>query len=516
MADKTALSIVLQLVDKTTAGVRAFQDRINGVVGRLTGPLKALGGSLAGLAKEAGVGKLVESIKGVGGALAGIAGKAALVGGAVVGAALGVKSLVDGFDDMGDLAERLGVSVDFIAQLRYAAERSGASVEELDGGLKAFTASLGQARAGTGKMLGFLKLVSPELAKQMLATKSAEEAFALLANAMAKLKDPAKRAALAQKTVGDAALAPLLARGAAGIDELRGKYAELAGSQEGAASAAGAVDDSMKDLHAAIDGIKAALVQGLGPALGQIVEELKAWFAENRVRIAEWSAAIGKKLPDAIHNMVEGFLRALDTVQSVIERIGGVKTVAIALAAVSFAPLASSVLSVVGAIARMSAAGTAGGIALAGGLGSVLVTVGAVTAAIVAATKAWEFLQASTGQRTGSASELLKEGKLGAIDTVKRRADRGEFAGTGWGFLDQISRAVVPQVDGIDTVTTMAPINAQALKTAAAARAAYAWKGESTVKIDIANLPRGSRVTTDRGSAAVLDLTLGYQMGGLQ
>ena len=252
MADKSvALSIVLSTVDKATAGIRAFNARLAAA----TAPVRELGEKLKGLGEEAGIGKLAEGFKGVGGAVKDLFGKLVVIGGIVAAAAFGLKSLVDEFAALGKTAQRVGTTVDFLAAMRFAASKSGASVEQLDQGLQAFVQNLGQARAGTGRMAAFLGKVSPALLTQLKATQSNEEAFKLLADAMAKVQDPAKRLALAQKTVGDAALAPLLARGSQGLLELQGQYVGLAGSQEQAAASALDTEDSMKNLGAATDGI---------------------------------------------------------------------------------------------------------------------------------------------------------------------------------------------------------------------------------------------------------------------
>ncbi|HET7500655.1 MAG TPA: hypothetical protein VFK02_06610 [Kofleriaceae bacterium] len=564
MADKeSTLAIVIRTVDQATAGIRAINDRIKGLRDGLfmvTAPARLFGERLAALGKEAGVPKLVEGFKGVGGALKGVGGalkelggKLLMIGGVAGAAVAGLVHLVGEFDDLGDLAERLGVNVDFLAQMRYAAERSGATVEQLDGGLQAFTASLGQARAGSGRMAAFLKEVSPALLAQLKAAKSNEQAFNLLADAMAKLTDPAKRAALAQKTVGDAALAPLLARGSRGILELRGAYAGLAGSQEGAAAAAGAVDDSMKDLKAATDGIKAALVEGLSPALGQIVEELKAWFAENRERIAEWAAAIGEKLPSAIHSFVEGFLGALDSVQSFIEAVGGVKTVAIALAAVIVGPLVASFVPLITSVYSLGVAimTTPIGWILAG-LAALAVAVyeiykhwdgikeffGKVWDGIKAAfAVAWEWIKAYFLNFT-PAGQIIKHWEpirdffvmlwdgikaafskawdfikgivdkvVGAVGSVK------DAVGSAIDFLNPFSDSGTGSLGDSIAAFTAAPQRTIDPGTLRAAAGAAGRPGEAKVVVDFANAPRGTRVTADPRSTADVDLSVGYQMG---
>lgn len=304
MATKdTKLSITISAIDKATGPIRA----VSAQLGQLTSPLRGFGAKLSGVTsglfdalKRVGsmFGDMLSSIPVVGAAIAGVVG----------GAVYGLKSLVDEFDELGDKAEALGVGVDFLSQLRYAAKRSGASVEELDNGLQAFTTSMGLARAGTGRMAAFLKSdVQGPLLKQLRATKNNEEAFTLLAAAAKKIVDPAKRAAFAAKTLGNASLAPLLARGADGIQTLRKRYLELAGSQGEAAAKAGEADDAMVDLNASTDGLKAAIVSGLAPAMTKVIQRLTKWISEHREDVAQWAADIGEKLP-GVFKKVAGFI----------------------------------------------------------------------------------------------------------------------------------------------------------------------------------------------------------------
>lgn len=321
MADKqTRLSIVIRTVDQATAAIRAIGARIS----RLTAPIRALAGT--------GVSKLVDGLRAVGGAVGSLLRSIPVLGGVIAatvgGAVFALKKMIDGFDDLGDRAEAMGVDVDFLAQMRFAAEKSGASVEQLDGGLKAFSKSLGEARAGTGRMAAFIGKVSPALLKQLKGAKSNAEAFDLLAGAMAKLEDPAKRAAFAQKTLGDASLAPLLNRGAQGIKELREEHFKYAGSLKQAAEESGKVDDAMKNLKASTDGIEAAIVVGLAPALKIVVDRLREWFVDNRENIAKWAKDLGEKLPGAIRSVVTWVESAIGKLQGFFDTLSKIADLA--------------------------------------------------------------------------------------------------------------------------------------------------------------------------------------------
>lgn len=536
MANKeTQLSIVLRTVDRATAKINAINKRLDAV----TKPIRDFKKALGDLREKSGLDDVIGGFRGVGSALSDVLGKVALVGGVVAAAVSGLFKLVDGFDELGDKAEAIGVSVDFLAQMRYAAERSGASVEQLDAGLQAFSKSLGQARAGTGRMAGFLEKVSPALLRQLKAAKSNEAAFDLLAGAMAKLEDPAKRAALAQATVGDAELGPLFKKGPKGIKELRDRYLELAGSQQGAADQAGEVDDSLKDLKASTDGIKAALVEGLSPALKQLVEELRAFFSENRERIAEWSKDLGKTLPGAIHDFVDGFLNAIDSVQEFIESIGGLKTVAIALAAVIVGPLISAFVSLGIAIASTP-------------VGWILAAIAALAVAWYVVITRWDEVKAYfgrfwdwLGEKIGPFRHVLKLVLLpfigGAGILMSAWGPIKDFFSGLWdgivsvfnkawdfikGIVDKIVGAVKTVTGAIESVTDFVTGRTTLEKSLAgtglleqadlSAQSAAALDSrtltEAKITLEIANAPPGTRVRTDPQSTASVDMSVGYNM----
>lgn len=493
MADKEAtLSIVLRTVDKATSGLRAFNAKLE----TMTAPIKGLSKAwkdvkenIGVLTDASGLPRIIDGFKGVGSAVMGILGKLALIGGIAGAAVAGLVHLVGEFDDLGDLAERLGVHVDFLAQMRFAAERSGASVEALDQGFQTFTANLGLARAGMGKMVKALQTVAPDLLKQLKATKSNEEAILLMADAFSAVKDPAKRAALALRTGLGPELAPLLAKGSKGVAELMERYHELAGSEQDAADKAGEVDDSFKDLGAATNGIKAALVSGLGPALKQIVDEMASWFSENRERITEWAQDFGQKLPERIHRFADSLFHAIDVVGDLVDGIGGLKTVAIVVAGVLVGPLVSALTTL--SVALLTT--PAGPFILA--IGAIAASVALLVHDLNEAVTAFEKLKSVSSFLVGSGGGVAALGggsKVG--DAISAIRDQPGFHAAA-GPATMLRRLISPE----------------ALNTASGATA---QSSEVHLKVDFNNTPPGTRVTASPKNTADVDLSVGYQLAG--
>ena len=425
MADKnTNLAITISTVDKATAKIKAINDALD----KASKPRRDLQKALGEFADKSGMNSVIDGFKGVGSAIGDLLGKVAMIGGVVALAGAAVFKLVGEFDDLGDKAEILGVSADFLAQMRYAAEKAGAPVEALDAGLEAFSVNLGKLSAGTGRMKTFLDKVSPALEKQLKGAKNNKEAFFLLAGAMAKLEDPAKKAALAAAAGLGPELAPLLAKGPKGIQELTERFQQLAPGMQDAADKAGSVDDSLHDLHASTQGVKAAIVSGLAPALKVIVDQLTQWFSTHQNDVREFAASVGERLPAAFKAVVTWLGAAYDKVTSFIDSVGGIKTIAIGLAAILTGPL-------IGAIASF-------GIALvATPFGQFMLGITALVAGVAYGIKAIKAL-AAEGRRAGewaARKKLIAQHEDEIRDLNSEAIDAGELSD------DEIHRRAVAQ-----------------------------------------------------------------------
>lgn len=496
MADKdkeTQLSIVIRTVDKATAKIKAINDKLDAAAK----PVRDFKEAIAELREKSGFDSVVEGVRGVGGAVMDVLGKVAMIGGVVAGAVGVVMSLIGSFDDLGDTAEALGVGVDFLAQTRYAAEKSGAEVAALDGGLRNLATGLGMARAGSGKLAGFLKVVSPALLRQVKEAKSNEEAFNLLADAAAKLTDKAKLAAFAQKTLGDASLGPLLAKGAKGIDELRKRYGQLAGSQQAAADAAGPVDDAMKDLKATTDGLKAAIVAGLAPALKIIVDRLAEWFVEHRADVERWARQIGEALPKAVDEVVKAVRDAIAWASSFLDSIGGLNTALVAAGAVMVGPLLSAVV-------------TLGAAMLATPFGAWLAGFAAIAALVVGVTmEIKEFKK----QLDTSNEVLLQDSNdlaSGRITKEEFRKRQPAFSASKDAAMTDDDLLASGKMTPREYETKYPGTNAENLREFLGGAPA-GKPAEAHITIDIANAPKGTRVTTAPQGTATVDLSVGYQ-----
>jgi hypothetical protein len=507
MSDReTALSIVIRAVDHATGGIKAINKRLDAI----TKPYKDSAKAASELREHLGslgFDAVSSGIHGVGTAVSDTIGRVAVVGAAVAAAAYGVKSLVDEFASLGHTAQRAGVEVDFLAGLRYSAEQTGVPLEALDEGITTLTQNLGQMKAGTGRAFKFLEEhASPALARQMIAAHGTAEALGLLADAMAKLPDAERRAALAQKLVGNNALAPLLARGSKGIQQLMTEYAGLAGSQGDAAESSLETEHSLHRLRAASDGVKAALVTGLSPALTEITGKTTKWLVDHREDIRAWAKDIGDKLPGAVDKVVAAVKRAVDEVKEFVGDIGGWKVAALGVAAVMSANLVSAIGSVSAAL-------------LATPVGQVVAGLAAMTAGVVALIGAYEDLARvsdTSHERLSEDVALHAAGKMtdAQFDRLHPgfRGDASKLEGfsltSGQTIDDFMANGPKP------TPTSLIGTSALDRLLASAPASPPPSPQEINIKLDISGAPRGMRATAEAKGATV-DLTTGHQLLGV-
>ncbi|ACG73242.1 hypothetical protein AnaeK_2014 [Anaeromyxobacter sp. K] len=507
MAKEYPLSLVIKAVDRATAPLRAINARMQ----KITAPVRRLNNGLRALSDEAGLPRLVKGFGGVGRAVGSVGREAAalaaklgaLTGGAAFALYRITKGAADAGDELATMAQRVGLSVDAYAQLQFAAAQADVEQEAFAGAMDRFNKGLGEAKAGGGSMLAFLQKVSPRLAEQVKGAKSTEAALALMTDAFERVKDPARRAALASAAFGKSGLqmGQFLGQGSAAIDEQRRRFAELAGSQEAFARGAGDLDNAMRETETSFLGLRSAAAGALFPALTELARALTNLLAGNRGRIAAWAREAGAALSSwlaggGLERLVETMRRWADTLGRLVDMMGGLKGVLVAVGVYMGADFLSTIASTVAWFAKLGGAVLpivirAGGLLipvlgkmlaflLGINLANPLVWIAALGAALAAAAyviwKNWEPISAFFVDLWERVKTIA-----GAV---------GRFFGIGVGAAGPTLGAA-----------------------AAAPAPAGSQMGSAHVQVDFANLPQGARVNADPRGTADLDLSMGYAMG---
>lgn len=204
-------------------------------------------------------------------AAVGFAGVAAGVGVAVAGM---VKHVVNTADELGKLSQKVGVSVESLSALKFAAKLSDVSLDQLATGLKH---------------------LSKFMVENNIQGVSTEEQLLRIADDFAKAADGAGKTAVAMKYFGKsgADLIPLLNMGRAGIEELR-KEAERMGIiiSTQAAKDAETFNDNLTRLKGSVEGLTIQLsgtfVKALGDATQAMIDAQKRGAGPMQSLLEAW------------------------------------------------------------------------------------------------------------------------------------------------------------------------------------------------------------------------------------
>jgi len=328
--------------DKASRAAAAFEDasaaggdggtmkfnELSGVLSALPGPIGNVAGRLSGLASAGeGLGKVFGGGAGLSGGLTNIGASVAglvnpfTVGVAAVAAfgagasavASGLLDLEDRVETLGNTADKLGVSFEFIQTLEEAGNRSGVSIESVSSAFGKLQKTLAGADEESKAATAALSKLGISFTD--LENLSPEEQIRLIGEQLQGIDDPAKRTAAAMQIFGKsgADLLPFFANLGPAADDI----ARLGGSLS--AIDRGRIDD----FGAGID--------ALGVASSRLGELLLLPFAGLGEGIAQGSAeflgginAIVGPIGDVLEPILSGLGTAFEVVGVVIGGIGRV------------------------------------------------------------------------------------------------------------------------------------------------------------------------------------------------
>lgn len=216
--------------------------------------LKDARGSLAAFGQTAGTAL----------AAAGVALSAAAVG---LGAA--IKSSINQADELSKMAQKIGVPIEQLSALKYAADLSGVSLEALQKGLGKLARSVLDAAQGSTTAVAAYQALAISFRDSNGQLKSVGDLLPQIADRFASMKDGTVKTALAMQIFGKAGadLIPLLNLGASGLKELTDEARALGIVIDGQTGrAAEAFNDNLKRLHMAFNGIVTQVTAQMLPA----------------------------------------------------------------------------------------------------------------------------------------------------------------------------------------------------------------------------------------------------------
>jgi hypothetical protein len=301
------------------------------------GAIGKLSQSLGGLSTTAG--KVTGGMKGMLAAAGGLSGALGSLVPVVSGVGLVAmaQNAINAADNMNDLRQKTGVSVEMLSRFQQAANASGSSIEAVGGALIKLNRNMGSQNKGAMEALQELGISATDASGKL---KSTDQIMLEVADRFRTMPDGAQKTAAAMALFGrsGADMIPMLNGGRQAIESLE---ATMTGK-----FAAGA--DELNDKVEALQGKLLRLGVALGTALMPMLN----------------------KVADAIGGMVKAFEGLPGPLQAIV---GGV--VALTAAFVVLAPAISAAMSIATALAGLQLGAT-----IAGWLGAVGPMVAGITA----------------------------------------------------------------------------------------------------------------------------------------
>lgn len=340
------VSFTIEAIDRATARVKA----INKTIASLSRPARDLGRLWA----ETGIG---DRARALGEQLRGLRTGALYLAGFAGATVFALKRLAGLGDQAVNTAKRVGMTVQAVQRLNYAAEQNGASAGDMSDGLKFLNRNAVAAATGSQEAAIWFRRAGISVRDAHGKLKPTEQLLGEIADLYEKMPDGNKKTALSMGLLGRSGegLIPTLNLGRKGLEEMA-KKAEWLGIVLDQKTAQGLDDlgDNMDDVGRAGRGIFIAALKPILPLLNELVQAVTKWLVANRALIAGKITEFAKGLADVLPDIWEGIKVVakgtgwlLGLVNRIVQFFGGWKVAIVAVAAV----IAGKLVFALGALA---------------------------------------------------------------------------------------------------------------------------------------------------------------------
>ena len=291
--------ILITAVDQT----RTALDSIRNNLGRLGDETRRVQGLLAGLGVSLTLGAFAALVKGA----------------------------IDSADELNKLSQKIGISVEALSTLQFAAQLSDVGLESLKTGLKGLSANLTEARAGLGEGADLFQALGISVEDAAGNLKSSDTILLEIADRFASFEDGATKTALAVKLFGKSGMdmIPFLNQGSSGIRALM-LEAERLGLKLSTetAQAAEAFNDNLTALKASSSGLGISLATELLAPLRVVTDAIR----EGQGEATGFAAILGGALKTTLEAILILGVNVAYVFKSMGTEIGGMAAQLTALA----------------------------------------------------------------------------------------------------------------------------------------------------------------------------------------
>lgn len=314
----TALGLAMQITANTAQLAQAVAD-VNAKLDQMGQAGKKASDDL-GTLKNIEIGKLA-----LGGITAATEAFVAM-GSAVLGAAQSVVQFAlnvgQELDALNDVANRTGVNVEAIQAYARAAAETGVSVESFAKQIQRLTITIGKAAIDEKAQKSFQQL---GIVFDELRTKTPEQQFEMIVDAIAKIQDPAERAAMAIKFFGKGGieLGELFTLGPGALTGMREQAVALGQVvSEDAVKAIDSMNDSFASVYATVKGLAGQILGELAPVITDTANSLLGVVqAAGPQQIAQ---QVASGLLDFIKLAGNAFFNLASFIEQFVKKYGGI------------------------------------------------------------------------------------------------------------------------------------------------------------------------------------------------
>lgn len=230
-----------------------------------------------------------------------------------------------------DTADKLGLNIEFLQRMRYAADQTGVTVQTVDMALQRFGRRVGEAAVGTGEARDALREMGIELRDSQGNLRSTEDLLYDVSDAFAANTNANDRTRLAMRLF-DSEGVSLVNTLAGGRDALKAMMQEAddlgAVLSERSARGAKDFDNSLTRLQTLGSGLFATISAALAPAMKQLVD-FTVQFVQNAVLaqggFEEFGRYLANELIDIVADVIikfaEFYNKVIKAINQIIEAI---------------------------------------------------------------------------------------------------------------------------------------------------------------------------------------------------
>jgi len=242
--------------------------------------------------------------------------------------AVSIKKTIDHADEIGKMASSIGLTVEQLSSLEYAAKLSGVEIEGLRASFQKFNNTIFDGAKGVKESATLFKALGISLNDNNGKLKSNYDLFLETADALSKMSDGATKSALAQDLFGKsgAAIIPILNSGKEGIEKLAEEASGLGVVlNSDTAQAADKFNDNMTRMASATQGIVLSFTSGLLPTLTNLTENMNSSTSalESFRKEGKTSATIIVALVNGIMFFNDVLMTSADLIAAISVAFGG-------------------------------------------------------------------------------------------------------------------------------------------------------------------------------------------------